>query len=62
MVSYSSDKTKYFVRSLELTERPVAVDQTAYYWRHDGVLHAVERRTGNLLWHFRMVEPPVGDR
>jgi hypothetical protein len=62
LASFSEDKEQHFVRSLEA--RPVgrpAVDPLAIYLATtDGVLHAIERKTGSLLWNYHMVERPAG--
>jgi hypothetical protein len=34
--------------------------QAVYIATNDGVLHAIERATGDLLWHYRMVDRPEG--
>ena len=62
LAGLSSTEHKYFMRSLG--EAPIgglALDrQAVYVATADGVLHAIERATGDLLWHYRLVDRPEG--
>ncbi len=62
LASYSSSNVKYFIRDLEADPvGPATADRLAcYVVTADGVLHAIQRRSGDLLWHYRLVERPAG--
>ena len=62
LIALSSTEHKYFMRSLgQAPSGKLGSDRLAVYVAtNDGLLHAIERSTGDLLWHYSMVDRPEG--